>query len=150
MPVPVDVLLDPGRNLLILCLSGGEPVGPARPAAATIDVGEGGRLLAVEVAVDAAPSGAGLSPSVSFDPVTSMLTIELGRQTEGFVRSASARVGLVVDGRGVVLAVELPRRGAGYEITYPSGNRCWMERLSGSPLRCASLPDVDRCRPPDR
>ena len=137
MPVPMDVVLDPGRNLLVLRLGGGEPVGPIQPADATIDVGEGGRLLGVEVAVDALPIGTDVSSSVSFDPVASTVMIELGRQTGGVVRSAPARVGLVVDARGALLAVEVPRRGAGYEITYPSGNRCWRERLVDRQPSCA-------------
>jgi len=132
VPVPVQTILDLGRNLLVLGVHPGEPSGPALPAAATIDIGEGGRLLAVEVAVAVTvavgetlalpPAGEG-SPSVSYDPGSATLTVELERHAGGLVRSAAARVGLVVDGRGSLLAVEVPRRGVGYEITYPSGNR---------------------------
>jgi hypothetical protein len=124
----VEIAVDLARNVLVLRVHPGEPSGAVQPAAATIDIGEGGRLLAVEVAAAtgdtlAMPAAGEGSPFVSFDPTAATMTVELERQPGGLVRSAAARVGLVVDGGGTLLAVEVPRRGTGYEITYPSGNR---------------------------
>jgi len=119
----MELALDPARNLLVLRLRPGTPAGSPRPAVATIDIGEGGRLLAVEAAVGDLRLAGGPPPGVSDDPVAGTVAIELDRQATGAVRSAAIEVGLVVDAAGTLLAVEVPRRGAGYEITYPSGNR---------------------------
>jgi len=77
---------------------------------ATVDVGEGGRLLGIEV--NGIP---GAGPDGSF-----YLTMS---EAAGLSRSAEARVRAGVDADGRVLAIELGRRGPGYEICWPSGNR---------------------------
>ena len=100
--------VDLAANSLRLVLSGDE-AGEAtrverRPA--TIDVGSGGRLVGVELEsgyVDVMPPQAG---------------------TEHLIRSAEAEVLLEMgEGRETTIALVLPRSGAGYEITYPSGNQ---------------------------
>ena len=118
---PAAICLDPGRNRLVLRLRDGQPA-EARRAPATIDVGEGGRLLAIEAV---APAGllAPEPPGGPGDSAAGAVAIELERQPAGLVRSAAIEVDLVVDAAGALLAVEVPRRGAGYELTYPSGNQ---------------------------
>jgi hypothetical protein len=73
-----------------------------------IDVGEGGRLLSIEVAA-----------SPGREPVMIDIESPLGDVS----RSAPVQLTLERGGNGVIRAIVLPRRGAGYEITYPSGNQ---------------------------
>ncbi|HYH11136.1 MAG TPA: hypothetical protein VD789_02185 [Thermomicrobiales bacterium] len=71
---------------------------------ATIDIGTGGRLVGVEL-----PDG-----------YVDVMPPEPG--TEHLIRSSMAEVGVERAG-GEAVALVVPRRGAGYEITYPSGNQ---------------------------
>lgn len=122
----MDVRLDSERNLLIFPLAPGLPSAAPVLAPAAIDIGEGGRLLAIEVALppDLAPSTTtGGSQTITFDATTSTLLLDLERQERGLFRTATITVGLVIDDQGMLLAIELPRRGNGYELTYPSGNQ---------------------------
>ena len=98
------------RDLLRFILE--ERSGSARDAVATIDIGEGGRLLGVEVDGIAADPG-------QDDWYLSISEAQVG----GFVRSARADVRVEVADDGAVVALEVPRHGAGYEISWPSGNR---------------------------
>jgi hypothetical protein len=73
---------------------------------AIIDIGAGGRLIGIELAagyVDVMPPEPG---------------------TEHLTRSAETEVAVAREqGSGALASVTVPRRGAGYEITYPSGNQ---------------------------
>lgn len=75
-------------------------------ADATIDIGTAGRLVGLELAdgyIDVVPPEPG---------------------TEHLIRSATTEVSLEREaGSDVLLAMVIPRLGAGYEITYPSGNQ---------------------------
>ena len=97
--------VDVSANTLRLLLGDGDVTMSAR-VPATIDIGTGGRLVGVEL-----PSG-----------YIDVMAPEDG--TEHLTRSAAAEV---VAGRagegGALVVVTVPRRGAGYEITYPSGNQ---------------------------
>lgn len=100
--------VDLAANTLRLVLSGdkaGEATSVERRPA-TIDVGSGGRLVGVELEsgyVDVMPPQAG---------------------TEHLIRSAEAEVMLEIgEGMEAPIALVVPRTGAGYEITYPSGNQ---------------------------
>lgn len=73
---------------------------------ATVDIGTGGRLIGVELA-------AGYVEVMAPEPGTDHLT----RSAEVAVSVARER------GSGELVAVTVPRRGAGYEITWPSGNQ---------------------------
>jgi hypothetical protein len=86
------------------------PSGPIEQRTATgiIDVGEGGRLLGIEVVIGAS----GDSFQVDIDPPSGSLS-----------RTATTTVMVETDGSGTVSAIVVPRRGPGYEITYPSGNQ---------------------------
>ncbi|HET8524192.1 MAG TPA: hypothetical protein VFL82_13235 [Thermomicrobiales bacterium] len=97
---------------------------------ATIDIGEEGRLLGLEIDIT---NSAGLNlrwpeeaeSLVSTDPVarTHYLAIEPDSGSDALARSVRGTVAVVTDDADRVAEVILPRRGAGYEITYPSGNR---------------------------
>jgi hypothetical protein len=71
---------------------------------ATIDVGAGGRLVGVEL-----PNG-----------YVDVMPPEPG--TDHLIRSSTAEIGVERVGTELV-ALVVPRLGAGYEITYPSGNQ---------------------------
>lgn len=73
---------------------------------ASIDIGVGGRLLGVDL-------------NGQYVPV-----MEPEPGTEALVRSASVQVGVVCDGGSKRIAsIIIPRKGEGYEITFPSGNQ---------------------------
>lgn len=97
--------VDVAANTLCLLLGEGEAT-TAERVPATIDIGTGGRLVGVEL------------PRGYID------VMEPEADTEHLTRSAEVEV--VVEREresGVAVAVTVPRRGAGYEITYPSGNQ---------------------------
>ncbi len=120
---------DAARNLLRLHLRRELPIGAPRPAQAAIDIGTGGRLLGLELLADAtlaapwlAPSGDPLAPD--YDSAGGSLYVPISADEGGpNVRTALAEVSLAVGRDGALLAIDLPRRGHGYEISYPSGNR---------------------------
>ena len=125
----VDYLRE--RNALRLTL------GPSPPAAATVrsvgamlDVGEAGSLLGVEFPVgdDSALAGPWPNPEAvanasSDGPTSETFYVPLGCTAGAHVRSVPAVVEVMSDANGTPVAVEIPRRGDGYEISYPSGNQ---------------------------
>jgi hypothetical protein len=127
----VRIRHDPGGNALRLRLRRGLAVGLPRRATAAIDVGGNGRLLGLELPADpalAAPfavsTGDPLAPD--YDPVGGTLYVPLAvaeAAADPLARTALAEVALAVDRAGALLAIDVPRRGHGYEISYPSGNR---------------------------
>jgi len=98
---------------------------------ATLDVGARGRLLGVEISVAAkpdlaAPWDGGDGPAIVIcdrETATLYLTLEHPSGDHREARSAVASIRVLADGGGGLIAVEIPRRGHGYEIAYPSGNR---------------------------
>ncbi|MDP8908590.1 MAG: hypothetical protein M3N47_05630 [Chloroflexota bacterium] len=83
---------------------GAEPLSIATTVA-TLEMGTGGRLLGVELG-------------------ERYLTISAPAPTDlALARAVAAPVQVHLSATGVPLAIELPRRGEGYEITFPSGNR---------------------------
>jgi hypothetical protein len=117
----MKLLLDLARNAIELRLTDAEPAGAWRSCPATIDVGESGRLLGVELALRDAGE-------------PHYLPVE--EPNGELVRSAAAQVRIAVDDGGELVAVELPRRGDGYELSYPSGNQCWLPSRTGGRLVC--------------
>lgn len=121
--------LIPDRNVLRLTLRpGAVAVGPPETATATIDVGERGSLLGIELPADdrlIAPWRAGAAGSAAaYDPTSGSLAMALVPDASGpHVRTVEATVALHRDRAGGLVALDLPRRGAGYEIAYPSGNQ---------------------------
>ena len=98
--------VDLGTNTLRLVIgeSGEGDALRTSTESATIDIGASGRLIGVETA----------------DRYIDVMSPELG--TEHLIRSTRAEIDVErVGERPVTLIV--PRLGAGYEITYPSGNQ---------------------------
>lgn len=117
------LLLDLARNTIELRVAE-PPVDATRlDCPATVDVGESGRLLGVELAL---PNGE-----------SRYVAAETGRGE--LARSAGATAGVVLAADGSVAAITLPRRGPGYELSYPSGNRCWLPDRDGR-FSCALAP----------
>ncbi|HET7142343.1 MAG TPA: DUF2283 domain-containing protein [Candidatus Limnocylindria bacterium] len=126
----------PQENSLRLTLDA-EGGGPARrlPLPGLVDVGEGGRLVGVELhpapGVDLARAlarwrgDAVAAEYVSLDGSTAY--IELSAPDEASLReqmrAAEATLAAELDASGALVALSIPRHGAGYEISYPSGNQ---------------------------
>lgn len=106
-----------------------------------VDVGESGRLLGVEVlAGDLHDISRMLSPwladpsaghwiTCDDDSLYIMLSVPDDSASEvavagmGQAVTAPATLRAELDGSRRLVALSIPRRGAGYEISYPSGNR---------------------------
>jgi hypothetical protein len=123
------ILLDLRRNTLELRLreSARAPETWVR-VPATIDMGEAGQLLGVEVDLtgsppDATPWEAGEVGFGVYDPAWRSLYLEIGEAEDRNTRSVPVEVRAGLDARGSLTSVEIDRRGAGYEISYPSGNQ---------------------------
>ncbi len=95
------IVVDLRENRLLLDLD--RPLPQAGWAVVTIDIGALGRLIGIEVF--------GLYLSIS-DPIA-------GSELQG--RSVEAGADVQEDLRRLVI----PRRGPGWELSYPSGNQCW-------------------------
>ena len=109
MPDSLELLaleVDLATNTLRLVLDADAKEAASESEAATIDIGTGGRLVGVELAggyIDVMPPEPG---------------------TDHLIRSADARIEVERErGSGAITALVVPRHGAGYEITYPSGNQ---------------------------
>lgn len=76
-------------------------------AEALIDVGEQGALLAIEIVA----------------PAPLSLGVDIVPSQGGIARTARTPVVVGVDARDEPVAIEVSRRGAGFEISYPSGNQ---------------------------
>jgi|GEM_PF-2226107 len=87
-----------------------------------LDVGANGRLLGVEI------------------DDTYIQVMESTQDEEPYVRSADVEVSITGDSPRFVT---IPRHGARYEITYPSGNECWhMTTVGGKLIQiCAAIVD---------
>lgn len=105
---PISICLVQDSTALRVVLR--EPGGPLAQGTATgiIDVGESGRLLGIEV-----------ESSSQEGP----LHIDIDQPVGHLSRSAETTLTIETGHSGTVAAVIVPRRGAGYEITYPSGNQ---------------------------
>ena len=82
------------------------------PHRAILDVGEAGRLLGLEVADD--------------DGEAEPWYLELEDAPGDQLRSVPVTVAVARNPAGEPLWVDLPRRGEGYELTFPIGNQCWV------------------------
>lgn len=116
------VVIDLQANAIRLRVPGLPPSGSgARPA--TLDVGANGRLVGVEIGD------------------TYINVMPMPGATEPHLRSAEIHVSVSADSPPFVT---VPRRGASYEITYPSGNECWqMRSVNGELIQvCATIDGV--------
>lgn len=124
---PVKITVDAAANTIRFRLSGDATAdaSTAIRAAGTIDIGEQGRLLGVEV--ETPPDAAWTVPPASSALVQGggdgTFYIALDRDTGRHARSVPVEVSLRLTPARLLAEVIVPRRGAGYEITYPSGNR---------------------------
>jgi uncharacterized protein YuzE len=125
----------PRENTLRLTLDHEEgPVQTETVLPGLIDVGEGGRLVGVEVRAGDAADLSRILESWLTDPVASefvaagedavyitLSTAEKGTPDEQ-LRTAEATFLAELDASGNLVALSIPRRGHGFEISYPSGN----------------------------
>lgn len=125
---PPRIRYDAERNTLRLIV-GGDAIQRVATVAGILDVGVGGRLLGLELDI----SGSALRPpatiggEVVYEPALGTLYVAVAPAAEeggaANARSAEIAARVLVDADGRVVGIEVPRRGAGYEITYPSGNQ---------------------------
>ncbi len=116
----IRVVVDSGRNTLRLLipqeltlgLRNGDDAPTVQSHQAILDVGEAGRLLGLELAHGSNPA----------DPWYLDLEDAPGDQ----LRSVTVTVAVARDLDGQPVWVDLPRRGEGYELTFPIGNQCWV------------------------
>lgn len=110
------VFVDFARNTIQLRVPGLSRDGTST---GLLDVGANGRLLGVEIG----------------DRYIQVM--ESAGADESYARSASVELS-VSDGDPAV--VTIARRGAGYEITYPSGNECWqMTTVNGKLIQVCAV-----------
>jgi hypothetical protein len=96
-----------------------------------IDVGEEGRLLGLEVDLSTisdksrliADAWISARSTVSYYPDDQRLYVSIMDEEGDQSRSAPLPVEVGFDALGAPVQLAIARRGAGYEITYPSGNR---------------------------
>jgi hypothetical protein len=98
----------------------GFPAGTGDAVSATLDVGSNGRLIGLEVG----------------ERYVSVM--DLPGTDDPYVRSAEILVEISSD---TPPSIAIPRRGSGYEITYPSGNECWQTKsVNGQLIQvCATI-----------
>lgn len=113
------ILIDQRRNVLDIRLTENS-VARWREATGTVDIGEQGTLIGVEVAI---PAGEELPSAIDYDVANESAYLAITGNDSGLARSASAAVRVGVDVENGVAAIEIPRRGPGYEIGFPSGNQ---------------------------
>lgn len=105
-----------------------------------VDVGEAGRLVGVEALtgrqhdisqmLSAWLADPDAAEWIALDSDSLYITLSLEEDTEGSapggegqVLTAPATLSAELDDSGRLVALSIPRHGAGYEISYPSGNR---------------------------
>ena len=100
----------------------GFPGQPGSGSAATLDVGSNGRLIGLEIGE------------------WYVSVMDIPGADDSYVRSAEVLVDI---SPGSPPSIAIPRRGAGYEITYPSGNECWqVKSVDGKLIQvCATIDD---------
>jgi hypothetical protein len=126
----MDLTYDSDNNTLRLTPAHpGEPAAPSRTTTldAILDIGEGGRLIGVEFPARNAElnhwhDDPATSPFVTQDP-GDRAYIQITPGDTGTTRSTSIRVTAEYDSANHLTAIVIPRRGHGYEISYPSGNQ---------------------------
>ncbi|WP_038039911.1 DUF2283 domain-containing protein [Thermorudis peleae] len=123
----MELTYEPDANALRLQLLPGE-AHQTIPAHGQLDIGEAGRLLGIEIVWPSGSQRITLSPRlaswVSQDETGCYLSFapESVARADQSARSFPIQLMLELDAHGQLLAVVVPRRGPGYEISYPSGN----------------------------
>lgn len=109
------VLVHTRRNIIALVPDGDVNNLPdaRQPEPAVLDIGMKGALIGLEIGSDyfavSANDGA----------------------ADHLVRSVSISVNVARSEHGIIRLIEIPRRTATYEITYPIGNQCWRQVIEG-------------------
>ena len=106
----------PARNVLRLWLRD-LPLSAQSDARAPLDVGAQGVLLGLELPADAA-----LGPGRR-DAAGEPCYVTVAEPSGSQWRSVEVAVEVLAGPDGEAAAVDVPRRGDGYEITYPRGSR---------------------------
>ena len=117
----LHVVVDAARNSLRLMLPAtgpGDVTATPEPRSvvaceAVLDVGEAGRLLGLEI-----------MPGDRDEPGRWYLELEDAPGDQ--FRSVPVVVSVAWASEDLPLWVDLPRRGDGYELTFPIGNQCWV------------------------
>lgn len=119
---------DRDRNLLRLSLDGaGASATAVGHTPGFVDMAAGGRLIGVELALSDALTEQALADWAAdgaLDIADAVAYIQLtSGADDDTARSTAVELVVEFDQAGAVAALGIPRRGAGYEISYPSGNR---------------------------
>ena len=120
---------EPQRNLLLLTVEDVPPPAVSATVPGFVDMAAGGRLVGVEARLEAARGDPALALShwlahdaVGLDAGTLYIELTSGPDDDQ-TRSVAVELVYECNAAGRVIAIGIPRRGAGYEISYPSGNR---------------------------
>lgn len=105
------IVVDTARNELQFELGREGGGGETMRLPADLDIGERGRLLGLELLL---PDG-------------TLFPIVIDDRPDPFARTARVEVACLLGPDGAPARITLPRRGPGYEISYPSGNECWID-----------------------
>jgi hypothetical protein len=121
---------EPQRNLLLLAVEDGPPATASVTVPGLVDMAAAGRLIGVEARLQEAEIDPGQTMTAWLTEAGvslgdgGALYIELtSGPDDDYARSIAVELLLASDAAGQVVAIGIPRRGAGYEISYPSGNR---------------------------
>ena len=94
---------------------------------AILDIGEAGRLIGVEFPAEQSQLRHWLTDPLSSEYLTlddnGDAYVQITSGDSGTARSTSIRLIAEYDPANQLTALVIPRRGDGYEITYPSGNQ---------------------------
>ncbi|HEX5498095.1 MAG TPA: hypothetical protein VFX03_02670, partial [Thermomicrobiales bacterium] len=90
---------------------------------ATIDIGERGALLGIELRPTASLVAAWTALRDASGPDGAIYLPIAPEKSGPHDRSMTVVAEIRLGPGGALAAIDLPRRGAGYEITYPSGNQ---------------------------
>ena len=116
------VVIDLAANAIRVRVPG-YPGTPGAGQGATLDVGSNGRLIGLEIGE------------------WYVTVMDLPGVDDPYIRSTGVLVDISTDAPP---SISIPRRGPGYEITYPSGNECWQTKsVDGRLIQvCATIDDA--------
>ena len=109
------IVVDTARNQLHFELDPHGRGGETLTLPAELDIGERGRLLSLDIHLPDQP----------------LQSIVLDDRADSYARTARVDATCLIGSDGTLKRVTVPRRGPGYELSYPSGNECWID-ASGS------------------
>lgn len=128
------LLHDSEHNALRLTLDDLPDVAGVDRLRGLVDVAAGGRLVGIELRTGEAESDLRqrlrrwlvdpvAGEYVTVDPDGTVYIELTTGDPDDDVRSTDVDLNVELDASGELLSIAIPRRGAGYEISYPSGNR---------------------------